>query len=53
MPYIKSFPTSSNQLRRPTDWRDRREQSTPLKQDSGRPKEESRLDTTMQFSYEM
>ena len=30
MPYIKSFPTASNKLRSQTDWRDRREQSTPV-----------------------
>ena len=31
MPYIKSFPTISNQFRtRETNWRDRREQTTPV-----------------------
>ena len=30
MPYIKSFPTASSQFRMQTDWRDRREQTTPV-----------------------
>ena len=30
MPYIKSFITASSQFRMQTDWRDRREQTTPV-----------------------
>ena len=30
MPYIKSFPTASSQFCMQTDWRDRREQTTPV-----------------------
>ena len=30
MAYISVFPTISNGFRQPTDWRDRREQATPV-----------------------